>query len=263
MSAGSWIRWWDLAVTLTLRELTVRYKRSVLGILWALAEPVLNVVVYVVVFGVFLGASSQTPNYHLYVLAGLLPWLFLSSTLEQCSSTLLEHSPLVRKIAFPHELLVLAVVASRLTTLLLGLALTLLGAGFLGLRGATIAWDRLTWLPVGLGSLVVLTAGIGLLIAALNVLFRDAGFLLRFALRLGFYACPIVYSLDRVPVEFSSFFSLNPLLGVFWCFQAFTSDGSSRIESTVLVAHALGAASLGMIGWRGFRALMPAVVDRL
>ena len=82
----------ELAMALLWRELVVRYKRSVLGIFWALAEPVFVVCVYVVVFGGFLGAGQKVESYPVFALFGVLPWLFFSSTLEESSSTLLEHA---------------------------------------------------------------------------------------------------------------------------------------------------------------------------
>src|SRR5688500_3959596 len=91
----------DLAFTLTWREITVRYKRSVAGVVWALAEPALNVAVYAVVFGAFLGAGTGVHSYPLFALFGVLPWLFFSTTVDHATNTLLEHAPLVRKVKFP------------------------------------------------------------------------------------------------------------------------------------------------------------------
>lgn len=262
-TSSKWPAWWDLAITLTLRELVVRYKRSVLGLAWALIEPVVNVGVYFVVFGVFLGASSQTPNYGLYTLAGLLPWLFFSSTLEQNAGTLLEHAPIIRKIAFPRELLIIAVVISRLTTLLAGWALAMAFAAVTAQRGADVAWGRLLLVPLGFVCVCSLTFGLSLVVAALQVLLRDVGFLVRFGLRLGFYACPIVYPLARVPAELQEAFALNPLVGVLWMFQAFSvpADSGPPLWSLALaVVVSLAIAGLGVLG---FRRLMPIVADRV
>lgn len=255
--------WWDLAITLTQRELVVRYKRSVLGLAWALVEPLANVAVYFVVFGVFLGASSQTPNYGLYTLAGLLPWLFLSSTLEQSGNTLLEHAPVIRKVAFPRELLIVAVVASRLTTLLVGVALAVVFAIIAASNGAEVSWQRLLWLPVGLACIAPLAFGSSLVVAALQVLLRDVGFLVRFFLRLGFYACPIVYPLARVPPTLQDWISLNPLVGVLWMFQAFTVPADSGPAAWALVLALIASVAAALLGVVGFRLLMPVVADRI
>src|SRR5437660_11686277 len=96
----------ELGVALTHREVVVRYKRSALGLVWALAEPLFTAFVLVILFGVILKASHDVPNYPLFVLFGILPWLFVSSTLEQCGLTLLEHAPLLRHVYFPRELVV-------------------------------------------------------------------------------------------------------------------------------------------------------------
>lgn len=248
----------DLAVTLIVREIVVRYKRSVLGLAWALIEPLANVAVYYVVFGVFMKAAEHTPNYAMYTLCGLLPWLFLSSTLEQGAGVLLEHAPLLRKIAFPRELLVIAVVVSRLTTLLAGLVLVLIG-GLVVDRPPRL--EAVPWLLLGLFDVVALVTGLSFAIAALQVLLRDTSFLVRFILKIGFYATPIVYTMRQVPDEFQVFFSLNPLVGVLWCFQALATPAAAP-PAACLVAT-VGALLVLVLGWGVFRALLNPVADRL
>jgi lipopolysaccharide transport system permease protein len=258
-----WVAYRDLALTLISRELVVRYKRSALGLVWALAEPLFNVAVYSVVFGRFLGAWKGIPSYALYTMMGMLPWVFLASALEQSTGTLLDHGSLLRKIAFPRELLVIAVVASRLSTLLVGLALALiLAAGKTGL-GLPLAWENLWLLPVGLITLAVLTTGLCLAASAFQVLLRDVAFLVRFGLRLGFYACPIVYSLDRVPSDWSFIYQLNPLVGVLWCFQAVVAPVGSGPSDIALAGGLIAAIVLGLSGWLCFKKLQPAVADAI
>lgn len=254
---------WDLAVTLTLRELTVRYKRSALGLAWALVEPLINVGVYVVVFGGFLGAASQTENYGLHTLAGLLPWMFFSSTLEQSAGTLLEHAPIVRKIAFPRELLIVAVVVSRLTTLAAGLVLAMGVTWAAASGGATVAWERLVWLPLGIACVTGMTLGLSLVLACLQVLLRDVVFLVRFGLRLGFYTCPIVYSFSRVPEAFRDWYSINPLVGAVWMVQSFTTPEGVSPAGWALVWTVVASVLAAACGVAAFHRLMPVVADRV
>lgn len=250
----------DLAVTLIVRELVVRYKRSVLGVLWALIEPIANVAVYIVVFGVFLGAGVETRDYAVFALWGVLPWLFLSSTLENCTGTLLEHAPLLKKAAFPRELLIIAVVVSRLTTLLLGCSVAIV---FTVARGVPFTAAHLGLLVIGIVGLTGVAMGLGLALSGLQVLLRDVGFLLRFALRLGFYACPIVYPVTRLPEALRPAYELNPLVSLLWCFQASGApiDGQPSTAALVVATLAVFLASIG--GWVFFRRMLPTIADRL
>lgn len=254
---------WDLAVALTIREIVVRYKRSVFGLGWALAEPLVNVAVYSVVFGRFLGAWGEMPSYALYTMMGMLPWIFFSSSLEQSTLTLLEHAPLIRKVAFPRELLIVAVVVSRLTTLLAGILLALVLAALKSASGTDFAWERAFMIPVGIVSLTLLSLGASLVLSALQVVLRDIAFLVRFALRLGFFACPIIYTVARVPSEWRGLYELNPLVGVLWCFQAMVAPagiGPSAVSMVVGIGFSFAVAAAG---WWAFRRLEPIVADRV
>ena len=258
-----WIAYRDLALTLISRELVIRYKRSALGLVWALAEPLFNVAVYSVVFGKILGAWVGIPSYALYTMMGMLPWVFLATSLEQSSSTLLEHAALIRKVQFPRELLVVAVVFSRLTTLLVGLALALALAGGKTTLGLALAWDQLWLLPVGLISLTLFTLGLCLATSALQVILRDVSFVIRFGLRLGFYACPVVYSLDRVPAAWDFAYQLNPLVGMLWCFQAVVAPVGSGPALYSLIGSLIASVVVAVFGWLCFKALQPAVADAI
>jgi ABC-2 type transport system permease protein len=177
---------------------------------------------------------------------------------------LLEHAPLIRKTYFPREILVGSVVFSRLTTLGITLALALaLGA----LQGATsdaeVAWSRAPLMLAGLVLLVSLTLGLSLVVAAFNVVLRDVSFLVRFALRLGFYACPIVYPVARVPEAVRPLYDLNPLVGILHLFQA-VSDASLPMPSSFALASAcVGSVVTLALGLVLFRRLEPTVADLL
>jgi ABC-type polysaccharide/polyol phosphate export permease len=251
----------DLAITLIGRELVVRYKRSVLGVLWALIEPLANVAVYVVVFGIFLDAGRDaTRDYAVFALWGVLPWLFLSSTLEQSTGTLLEHAQLLKKSAFPRELLIGAVVVSRLTTLLLGV-LVAIAFGFV--RGVPLGAADVGLVALGTAAMTIIAFGAGLVFASLQVLLRDVLFLVRFALRLGFYACPIVYPLTRIHGGLRDVYELNPLVSLFWCFQSSALTDAARPSTASFASGAVVVLACGVGGYALYRRLASAVADRL
>ena len=236
----------DLAWVLIWRELTLRYKRSWLGVAWALAEPMMNVVVYVLVFGFVLGARDSVESYPLFIVFGVLPWLFFSTTVDAASGALLEHAGLIRKVAFRREVLVISVVVSRFSTLIIGLALAFSWAGLWTLRGAALHWSSAPMVGLGCVLLIALTTGLSLAAAAMQVILRDTAFLVRFALRLGFYACPIIYPVSRVPEALRTAYELNPLVGIMECFHGIASDVSQ--PSTLALTSAVAGAVLIFVG---------------
>ena len=252
----------ELAQTLTVREIIVRYKRSAFGVVWALADPALHVVVYLLTFGAILDAGRGVASYPLFTLLGVLPWLFFSTTLDHSAGVLIEHALLIRKLSFPTELLVISVAISRLTTLLIGVLLTLAVAVVLGLAGsAHPAWERAPFVLVGLVLLTMFAIGLSLVAAAVGVVFGDAQFLVRFALRIGFFACPIVYPITRVPDLARPLYELNPLVGMLWCFQG-VSDASLQAPSmTSWLAAVAGAVGGVAAGWLVFSRLRGVVAE--
>jgi ABC-type polysaccharide/polyol phosphate export permease len=191
---------------------------------------------------------------------GVLPWLFFSGTVDAASSALLEHAALVRKIAFQRELLIVSIVIARFTTLLIGLIIAFAWAGLWTLRGATLHWSSAPLVLLGAALLLALTLGVSLAVSCLQVILRDTGFLVRFALRLGFYACPIIYPLSRVPGSFRDAYQLNPLVGILECFHAIASDqpSPSLLSLGVATIGALLALAGGVVV---FRVTQPSVSD--
>ena len=250
----------DLAKAFVWRELAVRYKRSWLGLVWALAEPMVNVLVYALVFGFILGARDTVESYPLYIVFGVLPWLFFSSTVESASGSLLEVAPLLRKIAFQRELLVLSVVIARFTTLVVGLMLAYAWAAVWSLCGAVLHWEAAPLALLGCLLLVAWTTGISLAASCFQVVLADTSFLVRFALRLGFYACPVIYPTSRVPEFLRSFYELNPLVGMLSCFNSLAAD-KPWPSATALIAAALGATVVLVGGVWFFRQAQATVSD--
>lgn len=253
----------DLALILGWRELVVRYKRSVVGVAWALAEPLVLVAVYVFVFGMVLDAGRDLPNYTLFALMGTLAWSFLASTLEQCTHTVLEHAPLIKKAYFPREILLIAVVFSRFTTLLAGLVIALLAMVVSTELGFPVAWSHLWTLPLGAVAVAALALGLGMFLSSVQVMLRDVGFLVRFALRLAFYACPIVYPVVMVPEHLRVAYDLNPLVAVLWLFQAPTNASLAAPSVVAMSSAACAVVLTPIVGWLTFRKLQWQVADLL
>lgn len=186
----------ELLRHLTLRELRTRYRRSLLGWMWSLLNPLATMLIFWVVFTVFgaappRGNPSGLTTFPLYFLAGMLPWNFFMNAVNGSMGAVIGNGALVKKVAFPKEILVFSTVLSGLTSF--GIELGLLSA-VLAVVGN---WKLIIYLPALLLTLVCLTCfatGFGLLLASLNVYFRDVGYLWGILAQGWFYVTPIIYT---------------------------------------------------------------------
>jgi lipopolysaccharide transport system permease protein len=203
--------------SLTLREVQVRYRQAVLGVAWAVIQPLGLVVVTTVVFQTFLGLETADVPYPVFVVAGLVPWTFFHAAVSAAVPSIVSNASLVRKTWFPREVVPLAAIAGVLLDLLVTAALWI---GLLLLYGGR--WEAtLLWAPLLLAPAVAAATACGLAGAAVNVWFRDVKHALPLVLQVLFFATPVVYGLDRVPEGLRPLYLLNPLAGV--------ADGLRRV----------------------------------
>ena len=194
------------------RDFTARFTGSALGLFWAVLQPLSLVVLYWFVFTYLFGRGPGTRDndYIFFLISGLLPWLGINEGVVRSTTTIVENAPMVRRLAFRSELLVVVPNASAMIFEVVALGLF---SGFLILRGAP---PRLAWLlPIALGLQFVVQVGVGWFLAATYVFFRDLTPILGFVLSVVFYLSPILYP---VAGRFEKFFIWNPmtpLLGLF------------------------------------------------
>lgn len=187
-------RYRELFRNLFRRELRVKYRGSFLGVAWSLVNPLVLVGVYTLVFSVLWRAFS-IPHYPLFVLSGLLVWIFFQSTLLSASGSLLEHANLVKQVRFPRQLLPLAVVGTNLVTVAVMLAVVLpLNLALVPATRSTFWAALLFMLPV-----VALVSGLAIVVASATVVFRDIEHLLATVLLPWFFLTPIFYTFDQLP----------------------------------------------------------------
>jgi ABC-type polysaccharide/polyol phosphate export permease len=196
----------ELIWALALRELKVRYKRSVLGFLWALLNPALLMIVLTIVFSTIMRFGA-VQHYPIFLLSTLLPWTFFSQSLSYAVESVVSNGDLIKKVAVPKLVFPMAALVSNVINLLLSwfpLMLIVL------VMGHPVHW---TWiyLPVPLLALAIFTLGATFFFAAANVYYRDVSHILQILLQGLFYLTPIVYSLDIVPEQYRWMFRLNPL----------------------------------------------------
>ena len=188
------LRYRDLFGNLFRRDFQARYKGSALGIVWSLANPLLLMGIYVLVFSLLWRVTDEIPHYPLYLLAGLAPWIFFSTSLTAASRSMLDNANLIRKTRFPRQLVPLSAVATQLVTFAVMLAVLLV------LNTALIPEVRGTaWLALPLAAvLVCLVGGLAIAVAAANVLFRDVEHLVGSLLLPWFFLTPILYSFNQI-----------------------------------------------------------------
>ncbi len=205
-------RYRTMLYVLVVRELKARYRGSVLGFLWSLVNPLLNLLIYAIVFAYILQQRDPTTSpYVLFLASGLLPWTWLSSTLLQACSSILDGAALIRKVVFPAEILPLTYILSNGVHFLLSLPIYFAFAFVFHLKPHT---SLLLVIPTIFVQLIFLT-GMSFLVASLTVFFRDLRDLVANLLTLWFFASPIIYSMQMPAIAQSRklrlLLDLNPL----------------------------------------------------
>ena len=203
-------RFRELLYFLAYRDLLVRYKQTVIGVAWALLRPALTMMIFVAFRRMTKLAASDVVPDALLVYSALLPWQFFSTALTEASASLIGNANLISKVYFPR----LLVPAGAVVTSLVDFGVTL------GLLAVLMLWYRFVpgWQILFLPILVVLTFGVsvgtGLLLAALNVEYRDFRYIVPFIVQFGLYISPVGFSSNVVPEEWRLLYSLNPMVGV-------------------------------------------------
>jgi lipopolysaccharide transport system permease protein len=216
----------ELFYFLAWRDILVRYKQTVIGIAWAVIQPLMMTFVYVIIFQYFAKMHSEGgAPYAVMVLAALLPWQFFSRALSESSNSLITNANLVSKIYFPRLIVPAASIITALIDFLicaLLLALVMVWYHFFpGWRAAT--------LPLLLLLAIGAAMGTGLWFAALNVSYRDFRYIVPFALMIGGYISPVAYSSANVPEKWRMLYSLNPLVGIIDGFRWAVIGGDTKI----------------------------------
>lgn len=215
----------EVLYILSYRDIIVRYKQTIFGLLWTIIRPVLSVVAFTIVFGMIAKLPSGSLAYPVLVMSGLLPWYFFSITLAEMSNSIVANQSMVSKIFFPRLLLPLSALAVGIIDLFVS---------FIVLLGLMVYFGMpfsMTLLSIPLFVLLAATActGLGLILSSLNVHFRDIRIIIPFLLQIGMYISPVGFSSDIVPDEWRMVFSLNPMVGVIDGFRWAVSGGTTSI----------------------------------
>jgi len=195
----------ELLFSLTKKELKVKYRGSVLGFLWSLLNPILTMLVYTFVFSIILRAGIK--EFAIFLICALLPFNFLSNSVNYGTGSIISNSNLVNKIYFPREILPLSIVLANLFNFLLELVALFIALAVLGYKFYLFLYI----LPVLIFIQFFLVVGMTLLVSALNVFFRDLQHLITIIMMVWFFGTPIIYPLQMVPERFQFIIKLNPM----------------------------------------------------
>jgi lipopolysaccharide transport system permease protein len=207
------IRYRSLVNSLVARELKARYRGSFLGFLWTFLNPLLLLGVYALVFNIYL--RIQIEHYAGFMFAGLLPWIWFSSALMEGTLSITSGGSLVTKVLFPSQVLPMVKILASLINYLLSLPILFT---FLWLMGVYQGWPLL-WLPVIVVLHLLFILGLVLILAGINVFFRDVQHILANLLTLWFFLTPILYPLAQVPPPFNKWVLLNPMAQITLAYQ--------------------------------------------
>ncbi len=213
----------DLLITLSEHRIKVRYKQSLLGIAWAILQPLSLMLIYTLVFSIVAKIPSGGTPYPVTAYTGLLLWTLFSTALTNSTNGLVSHAHLVTKVYFPREILPLTYVVAALFDFMIA---SLVLAGLMVYYHVSLTTSALYAIPI-VAVLTCFVTSMSLIFSAVQVRFRDVGVAMPLLLQLWMFATPVVYPLSAVPERFRWFYSLNPMVGVVENFRQVILNGSA------------------------------------
>lgn len=198
----------EFLLTSVKKEFRGKYKKSFLGVLWSFLNPLCQVLIYAIVFPFILG--NRIENYVVYLIIGLMPWTFFSSTIIQSAACIVTNAGIVKKVYFPRIILPISISTSNLinfliTQIIVVVALFISG---IGIGKSIIAFPLIVIIQY------ILQLGLSFIFSAITVFVRDVEYLITIFIQFMFYLCPIVYNPSSIPDEFVKYFKLNPMFHI-------------------------------------------------
>ena len=248
-----WLDLWhyrELFAILAWRDVSVQYKQTIIGAAWAIIRPALTMAIFTVVFGRVANLPTEgTVPYPLLVMGGMLPWFLVSTILTNGSGSLIQNSNLISKVYFPR--LIVPVASSMVALVDFTLSLVLLFAMMIWFQFLP-DW-HLIFLPLFVVLALLAALGPALIMAALNVNYRDFRFIIPFAVQFGLYLSPVGFSSTVVPEKWRLLYALNPVVGVIDGFRWSLLGGQTRLDPVTLLISMVVITLFLFIGIKVFR----------
>lgn len=206
----------DLIYTLTWRDVSVMYAQTVLGFTWAIIQPLMQIIVFSIIFGKVAKIPTDGIPYLLFSTMAVIPWAYMSSALTLSSQSLVSKAGMLGKIYFPRLIFPLTPIFSRLGNFFISM---ILGVAVMVYYKVSPTWNLL-YFPLFVLMMMSVPLGFGLWLSALAIRYRDVKFALHYLIMLLMYSAPIVYSASTIPHEYRLVYSINPIVGVIEGFRA-------------------------------------------
>jgi len=206
----------ELLYFLIWRDVKVRYKQTLLGVLWVIIQPLFTTLIFTLFFGILAGVPSEGVPYPVFVFAGLLPWVFFSNAVAQSSNSLVGSANLITKVYFPRLMIPAAAVGAGLVDFLIAFVILL---GLMIYYRVPFSWSIFMLLPL-IMLMTLFALGVGTWLSALNVKYRDVRHATPFLLQMWMFASPVIYPPILVPAKWRWILVLNPMTGIIDGFRA-------------------------------------------
>jgi lipopolysaccharide transport system permease protein len=206
----------DLFYFLVWRDIKVLYAQTILGFLWAILVPLIQIVIFSIIFGKVAKISTEGIPYILYSTVAIIPWTYMSQAMSQSSLSLVTGQGMLGKIYFPRIMFPMTSVLAKLVDFAISLVIVFTALIYYRI---TPTWNLL-FLPLFFLQMICIPAGVGMFLSALAIRFRDVRFAMQFILRMLIYSAPIVYSAATIPEKYRMIYSLNPLVSVIEGFRS-------------------------------------------
>lgn len=246
----------ELLKTSVKKEIRGKYKNSFLGVLWSFLNPLLQILVYAIVFPLIL--KNNEKNYVIFLCCGLIPWTFFATAITRAAFTMIENGNIIKKVYFPREILPISIVTSEAINFLIS---TIIIIAFVLIYGVGIT-KYIIYYPIIFTVQYILILGISFIVSSITVYVRDLQHLIGVALQLLFYATPIVYNANTIPENFKWILNLNPMTYVINGYRdIFYNQVAPDIKSLLIVAITMLA--ICVIGYMIFNKLQKGFAEEL
>ncbi len=246
----------DLFYFLVWRDVKTRYAQSILGIGWAIIQPLFSMVIFTIVFGNFAKISSEGVPYAIFSYTALVPWTYFSSSLTGSTSNMLNAANMITKVYFPRLVIPVSAVLGKLVDF--GIAILILFGLMLWFRIAPTIW--VLALPLLILLMMLAAIGISMWLSALTVQYRDVNYAMSFVVQLLMYAAPVVYPTSNVPVRFRLWYAINPMVGVIEGFRS-ALLGTNPMPWDLIAVGTLASILIAISGALYFRRMESTFAD--
>jgi len=252
------LRFRELLFFLVWRDIKVRYKQSVLGFAWVVFKPLLTMIVFTVIFGRVAKFPSDGVPYPIFVLMGIIPWGFFSSTLNSSTNSVVSGSNLISKVYFPRIIVPIGTSLSLMVDVLVSFVLLLVMMAIYGIMpGAGVVFLPLLFVLVAVTAL-----GPGMLFSAMYVKYRDVGYAIPVLAQIWMYVTPVIYPAGFIPERFRWLLYFNPMTGVIEAFRGCLLPGK-QVDMTLLAGSCAISAVMFIAGYYYFNLMERSFADNI